>query len=531
MDAGQTDIVVIGMGPGGDDAAGKLAESGLHVTGVEARLVGGECPYWGCIPSKMMIRAANLIAEARRIPGMAGTSIVQPDWTPVARRIRDEATDSWNDKVAVDRFTGKAGHFVRGRGRITGRGEVTVDTAEGRRVFRARRGILLNTGTEPAVPPIPGLAGLPYWTNREAVETEEVPQSLIVLGGGAVGAELAQMFARFGGRVTVVEAMSSLLPAEEPEAGELLATVFTREGIVVLPGTRAERVSHDGSQFTVNLAGGAQVSAEKLLVATGRRADLAGLGLAAYGIGETAGTIVTDNRMRAADGLWAIGDITGKGAFTHVSMYQAAIAVADILGHRVPAADYRAVPRVTFTDPEIGSVGLTEAQAREQGLAVRTGSTQLPSSTRGWLHKAGNDGFIKLIEDAEHDVLVGATSAGPVGGEVLSALTLAVHARVPVADLQSMIYAFPTFHRAIAPALADLSATQRTWRRIAGVQRERCQVGNGVGPDLSGLLCDSPSRGARPAVSQLRPPRLLACARSNAAIVRFHSGSRGGKHV
>src|SRR5487761_281944 len=468
MDAGQTDIVVIGMGPGGDDAAGKLAESGLHVTGVEARLVGGECPYWGCIPSKMMIRAANLIAEARRIPGMAGTSIVQPDWTPVARRIRDEATDSWNDKVAVDRFTGKAGHFVRGRGRITGRGEVTVDTAEGRRVFRARRGILLNTGTEPAVLPIPGLAGLPYWTNREAVETEEVPQSLIVLGGGAVGAELAQMFARFGGRVTVVEAMSSLLPAEEPEAGELLATVFTREGIVVLPGTRAERVSHDGSQFTVNLAGGAQVSAEKLLVATGRRADLAGLGLAAYGIGETAGTIVTDNRMRAADGLWAIGDITGKGAFTHVSMYQAAIAVADILGQDGPAADYRAVPRVTYTDPEIGAVGLTEAQAVSRawpcGPAARScrrrraagctspGTTGSSSSsrTRGaaswWARRPGG-----------RDLLVGATSAGPAGGEVLSALTVAVHAQVPVADLRTMIYAYPTFHRAIQTALDDLT--------------------------------------------------------------------------
>ena len=199
MDIEHTDIVVIGMGPGGDAAAGRLAEAGLEVTGVEARLVGGECPYWGCVPSKMMIRAADLLAEGRRIPGMAGTSTVSPDWTPVAHRIRAEATDSWDDKVAVDRFTGKGGHFVRGRGRITGRGEVSVDTADGVRVFQARRGILVNTGTEPAVPPIPGLAGTPYWTNRDAIETEQVPQSLIVLGGGAIGTELAQMFARFGG--------------------------------------------------------------------------------------------------------------------------------------------------------------------------------------------------------------------------------------------------------------------------------------------------------------------------------------------
>jgi pyruvate/2-oxoglutarate dehydrogenase complex dihydrolipoamide dehydrogenase (E3) component len=458
MDIEETDIVVIGMGPGGEDAAGRLAEAGLHVTGVEAKLVGGECPYWGCVPSKMMIRAADLLAEARRIPGMAGASTVTPDWSPVARRIRDEATDSWDDKVAVDRFTGKGGHFARGRGRITGRGEVTVDTGDGFRVFRARRGIVVNTGTEPAVPPIPGIAGTPYWTNREAIETEQVPQSLIVLGGGAVGAELAQVFARFGARVDVVEALPRLLPADEPEAGDLLAGVFAREGIAVHTGTRAERVSHDGSQFSVNLAGGEVLAAQRLLVATGRRADLAALGVGAYGIDEKAAAIGTDDRMRAADGLWAIGDITGRGAFTHVSMYQAAIAVRDILGQDGPPADYRAVPRVTFTDPEIGSVGLTEAQAREQGLAVRTGTTQLPSSARGWIHKAGNDGFIKLIEDTSRGVLVGATSAGPAGGEVLGALVVAVHGRVPVADLRTMIYAYPTFHRAIEAALADLAS-------------------------------------------------------------------------
>ncbi len=458
MNAEETDVVVVGMGPGGEDAAGRLAQAGLHVTGVEAKLVGGECPYWGCVPSKMMIRAAGLLAEARRIPGMAGTAAVDPDWDPVARRIRDEATDSWDDKVAVDRFTDKGGHFIRGRGRITGRAEVTVDTADGLRVLHARRGILVNTGTEPAIPPIPGLAGTPYWTNREAVETEEVPESLIVLGGGAVGTELAQVFARFGARVSVVEVLPRLVPLEEPEAGDLLAGVFGQEGIAVRTGTRAERVSHDGSRFTVNLAGGEALTAQRLLVAAGRSADLAALGVGAYGIDETAKTMSVDERMRAADGLWVIGDITGKGAFTHVSMYQATIAAAGILGQDGPPASYRAVPRVTFTDPEIGAVGLTEAQARQQGLAVRTGITQVPSSARGWIHKAGNDGFVKLVEDADRGVLVGATSAGPAGGEVLGALVVAVHAQVPVADLQTMIYAYPTFHRAIEDALRDLAS-------------------------------------------------------------------------
>jgi pyruvate/2-oxoglutarate dehydrogenase complex dihydrolipoamide dehydrogenase (E3) component len=453
----ETDIVVIGMGPGGEDAAGKLAQAGLHVTGVEAKLVGGECPYWGCVPSKMMIRAANLLAEGRRIPGMAGASTVAAAWAPVAARIRAEATDSWDDKVAVDRFVSRGGHFVRGRGRITGRGEVTVDTADGARVFRARRGIVIASGSEPSVPPVPGLAGTSYWTNREAIETEQVPRSLVVLGGGAVGAELAQVFARFGAQVTVVEALPRLLPVEEPEAGELLKAVFTQDGIAVRAATRAERVSHDGRGFTVNLADGDTLTGQRLLVATGRRTDLATLGTGAYGLDETAPAISTDERMRAADGLWAIGDVTGKGAFTHVAMYQAAIAVRDILGQGGPLADYRAVPRVTFTDPEIGSVGLTEAQAGEQGLAVRTGTAQVPSSARGWIHKAGNDGLIKLIEDTGRGVLVGATSAGPVGGEVLGALVVAVHGQVPVADLRAMIYAYPTFHRGIEDALHALA--------------------------------------------------------------------------
>jgi pyruvate/2-oxoglutarate dehydrogenase complex dihydrolipoamide dehydrogenase (E3) component len=454
-DSEHTDVVVIGMGPGGEYAAGTLAEAGLHVTGVESRLVGGECPYFGCVPTKMMIRAANLIAETRRVPGMAGTSAVNPDWSPVALRIREEATDYWNDKVAADRFTRKGGHLVRGTARITGPAEVTVGTEKGRRVFLARKGIVINSGTEPAIPPIEGLAGTPYWTNREIVQAEQVPESLIVLGGGAIGTELAQVFARFGTAVTVVEALPRLLSSEEPEASELIEQIFAAAGIKVCTSAPAERVSHDGTRFTVVL-GDTEITAERLLVATGRRVTLAELGVAAVGLDEKAHTIPTDGWMRAADGVWALGDVTGKGAFTHMSMYQADIVVRDILGQGGEPADYRAVPRVTFTDPEIGSVGQTEEQARSAGLRVRTGASQLPKSSRGWIHKAGNDGFIKVIEDAERAVLVGATSAGPYGGEVLSALQVAVHAQVPVSTLRSMPYAYPTFYRAIEAALANL---------------------------------------------------------------------------
>ncbi|MFI9584239.1 dihydrolipoyl dehydrogenase family protein [Streptomyces sp. NPDC052236] len=449
----QADVVVVGLGPGGEYVAGTLAEAGLDVVGIEAELVGGECPYWGCVPSKMMIRAGNLLAEARRVPGLAGEVAVTPDWGRVAGRIRGEATDDWNDQVAADRLTGKGGRLVRGTGRLVGPRRV----AAGGRTFQARRGVVLATGTRPRIPPVPGLETTPYWTNRDAMATKELPASLLVLGGGAIGVELAQVFARFGCVVTVVEGQDRLLSAEEPEAGELAGSVLRADGVTVLTAARARQVSHDGTAFTVRLDGVEEpLTAERLLVATGRRADLATLGVDAVGLDPAAAAVDTDGQLRAGAGLWAVGDITGWGSFTHVSMYQAQIAVRDILGQPGPDADYRALPRVTFTDPEIAAVGLTERQAREQGLRVRTSSVPIASSTRGWIHKAGNEGFVKLIEDADRGVLIGATSAGPAGGEVLYGLNVAVHAEVPVEQLRHMIYTYPTFHRTVEAALGAL---------------------------------------------------------------------------
>ena len=449
----QADVVVIGMGPGGEEVAGRLAQAGLDVVGIEKQLLGGECPYWGCIPSKMMIRAADLLAEGRRIPGMAGAATVSPDWGPVAKRIREEATDTWDDKVAVDRFVGKGGRFVRGEGRLIGPGRVAV----GAREIEASRAVVLATGTAAVVPPITGLDGVKYWINRDAIETEEVPESLVVLGGGAIGLELAQVFARFGSRVTVVEALDRVLALEEPEASALVEEVFTREGITVRTGVGAVSLRQEGKVMVLTLADGSDVEGQRLLVATGRRADLPSLGVATIGIDDKQRFVPVDDHMRVAPGVWAVGDLTGKGLFTHIAMYQAAIAIADILDRPGHPADYTALPRVTFTDPEIGAVGLTEHAARESGGAVRVVTTPLANSTRGWIHKAGNDGFIKLVADTETGVLVGATSAGPNGGEVLGLLALAVHARIPVAQLRTMIYAYPTFHRAIEAALAELN--------------------------------------------------------------------------
>ena len=451
----RVDVVVVGLGVGGEEGAGKLAEAGLSVVGIERSLVGGECPYWGCVPSKMMIRAANLLAEARRIPGMAGSAEVHPDWAPVAQRIRAEATDTWDDTVAVDRFTGKGGTFVRGSATIVGPNQVAV----GDRVFEGSRALVLATGTEPCIPPIEGLVGTPLWTNHEAIEADTLPASLVVLGGGAIGLELAQVFARFGVAVTVVEALDRLLAMEEPEASAVAAQALAEDGISIRTGVSAQRVSSVDGSFTLDLADGTAVSAEKLLVATGRTARVKGFGLEHTGLDPNARSITVDGRMRAGDRIWAVGDVTGHGAFTHIAMYQAGIAVRDILGHDGPPADYHALPRVTFTDPEIGGVGLTEAQAREQGVPVRIGMAQVASSARGWIHKAGNAGFIKLVADADQGILVGATSAGPVGGEVLSALAVAVQARVPIDTLRHMIYAYPTFHRGIEDALRDLAST------------------------------------------------------------------------
>jgi pyruvate/2-oxoglutarate dehydrogenase complex dihydrolipoamide dehydrogenase (E3) component len=442
------DVVVLGLGPGGEAVATRLAKAGLEVVGIDRHLVGGECPYYGCVPSKMMVRAADLLAEGRRVTGHAGDASISPSWRPVAERIRDEATDDWDDRVAVERLQRAGATFVRGHGRLVGERIVEVDG----RSFTARRGVVLNTGTEPGIPPIDGLAGSPYWTNRDAVRAESLPRLMTVIGGGAIGLEMAQAFARFGVQVTVVEVADRVLAPEEPEASELVTEVLGREGVRVLTGAQISAVDYADGRFTVDV--GEPLTADKLLVAAGRRPNLSDVGLDTVGLDPSVRALDTDGRMRVRDGLWAVGDITGKGAFTHMSMYQSAIAARDILGEDGPGADYRAVPRVTFTDPEVGSVGLTERQARERGDDVRVAVTPLPSSTRGWIHQAGGEGLIKLVSDGE--VLVGATSVGPMGGEVLSMLVTAVHARVPVATLRSMIYAYPTFHRAVETAVNDL---------------------------------------------------------------------------
>ncbi|MFL6170629.1 MAG: dihydrolipoyl dehydrogenase family protein [Ornithinibacter sp.] len=453
------DLVVIGLGPGGEHLATEAAKAGLSVVGIDERLVGGECPYWGCIPSKMAIRAANLLADSRRVGTLSGAAEVSPDWGVVHARIRDEATDDWDDRVAVERLEQAGVRFVRGHGRLVDTGVVE---AGGTR-FVAARGVVLNTGTSPSAPPVDGLADTPFWTNREVLETAELPASMVVIGGGAIGAELSQAFARFGTTVTLVEAAPRILALEEPESSEIVAGAMAADGIRVVAGASIGSVRHADGRFTVALtdAGGTAVElgSDRLLVAAGRRPNISDIGLETVGLDPRARSVDTDPQMRAGDRLWAIGDITGKGAFTHMSMYQAAVALADITrrsGVDARSAEYHAVPRVTFTDPEVGSVGLSEQQARDAGVDVAVGRAPLAESTRGWITGPGGDGLIKLVEDRSAGHLVGATSVGPMGGEVLSMLATAVHARIPTATLARMPFAYPTFHRAVGTALADL---------------------------------------------------------------------------
>ncbi len=328
----------------------------------------------------------------------------------------------------------------------------------------AARAIVVATGSAPAVPPIDGLAGTPYWTNHEFVESAELPASMVVLGGGAIGCELTQVVARFGVQVTIVEYAERLLALEEPEAGALLAEVFAAEGIDVRTGVGAMRVEHtDADGFVVTMSDGSVVRGEKLLVATGRKVDLDALGADTLGVDAGARTFTVDDTLRVVgpdgpiDGVFAIGDCAGQGAFTHVAVHHARVVTASLLHPSEPLAanPITAMPRVTFTDPEIGAVGLTVAQAKARGLGVRTVSVPLASAaTRGWIHGPGNEGFISVVES--DGLLVGATSAGPTGGEVLGALSVAVQGKVPVADLRRMVWAYPTMHRGIEYLLSLL---------------------------------------------------------------------------
>jgi pyruvate/2-oxoglutarate dehydrogenase complex dihydrolipoamide dehydrogenase (E3) component len=442
-----TDAVVIGGGPAGEVAAGRLADRGLDTVLVEAELVGGECSYWGCIPSKTLVRPGDVLAGARRVPG-AATAISGPVDVVAALARRDYMTSSWNDSGQERWLADHGVRLVRGTGRLVGERQVAVD---GGSPIRARRAVVLATGSSAVVPPVPGLAEVRPWDNRSATAAKELPARLLVLGGGAVGLELAQAFHRLGSaEVTVVEGLPRLLPREEPFAGEQVLEALTREGIGVRVDTLLAAVRRDGTDGPVraSLADGEEIVADEILVATGRRPRTADLGLETVGL-SPGRPVQVDDRLRAVgvpgEWLYAIGDCTGLAPFTHMGKYQARVAADVITGRDAwDRASRDVVPRVTFTDPQVCGVGLTAAEATERGMAVRVVDVATGEVPGSYVLGEDMEGTTRLVVDERRGVLVGVTITGSGVQELLHAATVAVAARVPLAELWHAVPVFPT---------------------------------------------------------------------------------------
>jgi dihydrolipoamide dehydrogenase len=443
------DVVVVGGGPAGENAVGRCAAGGLSVALVERELVGGECSYWGCVPSKTLIRPGDVLAAARRVPGALEAVTGELD-VEAAFAQRDYMTSSWNDDSQVRWLDEIGATLVRGVGRLARERAVDVGGGEGRgaRRLEAGRAVVIATGSAPVLPPIEGLAEAMAWTNREATEAARVPERLVVLGGGAVGVELAQAFARLGSRVTVVEGGSRLLGREEPFAGDDVLAAFREEGIEVLLDARAVRATRSEDGVELALEDGRTRVADELLVGVGRRPNTTDIGLEAVGL-EPGRALEVDDSLRAVgiegEWLYAVGDVNGRSPLTHMGKYQARLAADAILGREVRAiADGLALPRVTFTDPQVAAVGLTEAQARERGIAVRTVTYGTGDVAGAYTRGNGIEGTSQLVVDEARGVIVGATFTGPEVQELLHSATIAIVGQVPLDTLWHAVPSFPT---------------------------------------------------------------------------------------
>ena len=442
------DVAILGAGPAGEHAANALAAAGRRVLMVERELIGGECSNWACIPTKTLLRPAEVLGESRRT---AGTATAALDW-PALARYRDYMTSAGDDSARLKGYEDMGVRVVKGDGRLDGPGRLRV----GDETFTAGQ-ILISTGSEPVIPPIDGLAAAGYWTNREATALTEIPSSVVIIGGGPVGVELAQFLARFGSRVAVVQGADRLAEREDERVCALLSEALVADGIDVHTGVQAQRVAgHDGAR-EVTLSDGTTLRGERVLVAAGRRPRAHDIGLETIGVEPgPRGGIPVDDRCRVTDGVWAAGDCTGVLQFTHVAKYQARVAMADMRGEPV-SADYRAIPRVIFTDPEVAAVGMTAAQAREAGHDVATAQIELAASiARPYTYEQDPRGEFGVIADRTRGVLLGAWAVSPLASEWIHQAVLAIKAEVPVATLLQTVAQFPSYSEAYLSALAEL---------------------------------------------------------------------------
>jgi pyruvate/2-oxoglutarate dehydrogenase complex dihydrolipoamide dehydrogenase (E3) component len=449
------DVVCLGGGVAGEALAGGLRDSGLTLAVVERELVGGECPYWGCVPSKTLLRSGETLSEADRARALAASCV---EWTvdfpKVSKRVRWMARNL-DDRKSAAALAATGARLFRGEGLLTDLRTVTVGSDQ----LIARRAVVIANGGTAAVPPIPGLDSVDFWTNREATVPGELPATLAILGAGAIGVELGQAFARLGSKVTLIEAGPTFLGLEEPEAGTALRPHLEADGITLMigdPCIAVERRSADKAGVILQLKSGAVVEADRLLVATGRRAN----GDAWRGCGllqtEKGWLKVNPSTLEARPGVFGAGDITGLGGFTHLAHYHGQVIARRLRGLDA-IADHTAVPRVTYTDPEIASVGISEAAARAKGIDVVAVSTDPANTARGAIHDF-HGGALKLVADRERGVLIGATLVTPRAGEIIGELVLAIKLQTKLQALADVIHPFPAFNRVLGGAIEELAA-------------------------------------------------------------------------
>jgi dihydrolipoamide dehydrogenase len=437
----KADIVVIGAGPAGEVVAGRLAEHGRAVVLAECELVGGECAFYACMPSKGLLRPAEVLREASRVGGAAEVAGIHPDPKATFAR-RDEIIHELDDSVQLPWLESRGVELVRGRAELVGERRVRIGAEE----VDAAEAVVIATGSEPALPGIAGLGEVAPWTNREATTASAVPDRLIVIGGGPVGAELAQAWRRLGAEVALVEAGERLLPGEEPFAGKLLAEAFAQDGIDVRTGAQIERVRRAGDSVALELGDGGELSADELLVAAGRRPRTRDIGLESIGLDPGEPLAVDANlRVDGFDWLYAVGDVNGQSPLTHMGKYQARLAADFILGHADGLlVEGRSSPRVVFTDPQIAAVGRTVGDRRDEGHEAQAIDVDIAKVAGSSFYGHGAVAQARFVIDPEREVVIGATFVAPEAAELLHAATIAIVGQVPFESLRHAVPAFPT---------------------------------------------------------------------------------------